>query len=106
MGNDTGDASFLSSTRSAFLPTSTLPSESSRPSAFAPPRVAQSTTCSARSAWLVTVSPFACASRWSRERSAPSVDRIALKRSPLHQTLVSIDSETGMPYLRTAHDDG
>ncbi len=36
----------------------------------------------------------------SRERSAPSVERIAQKRSPLHHTLVSIDSETGMSCLR------
>ena len=66
------ESSFLSSTTSAFLPTSRLP-RSSRPSACAPPRVAHSTTCSARSAAWVTVSPFRCASKCSRDRSAPSV---------------------------------
>ena len=44
----TGESSFLISTRSAFLPSSTLPMTESRPMALAPPRVAQSTTCSAR----------------------------------------------------------
>src|SRR5579863_9489633 len=34
-------------------------------------------------------------------RSAESVARIAEKMSPLHQTLVSWDSDTGMPYLRS-----
>ena len=46
-GNETGESSFLIRTTSAFLPGSRLP-RSSRPSAWAPPRVAQSTTCSAR----------------------------------------------------------
>src|SRR4029079_7548699 len=75
-------------------------------SALAPPRVAQSTTCSARRAWLVTVSPLLCASRCSRDRSAPSRGRSAENRSPLHQTLVSIDNETGMPCLRIAQVGG
>ena len=57
-GNDTGDASFFSSTTSAFLPGSRLPRSAERPSAAAPPRVAQSTTCSARSEQWVMVSPF------------------------------------------------
>ena len=39
-GKLTGELSFLISTRSAFLPASTLPTTESRPSAFAPPRVA------------------------------------------------------------------
>ena len=34
-------------------------------------------------------------------RSALSVARIAENMSPLHQTLVSIDSDTGMPYCST-----
>src|SRR6202042_3533325 len=34
-------------------------------------------------------------------RSALSVARMAEKMSPLHQTLVSWDNETGMPYLRS-----
>jgi hypothetical protein len=42
------------------------------------------------------VSPLACASRCSRDRSAPRVERIAENRSPLHHTLVSIDNATGM----------
>ena len=70
--------------------------------ACAPPLVAHSTTCSARNASWVTVSPLACASRCSRERSAPSVERMAENRSPLHQTLVSMDSDTGMPCLRSS----
>ena len=49
----------------------------------------------------MTPAPLACASKCSIARSALSVARIALKMSPLHQTLVSIDSETGMPYLRS-----
>jgi len=51
--------------------------------------------------WLVTVSSRSCASSCSFARSELSVARIALKMSPLHQTLVSMDSETGMPYLRS-----
>ncbi len=54
----------------------------------------------------MTVSPLACASRCSRERSAPSVVRIAENRSPLHHTLVSIDSDTGMSYRRTCQVGG
>src|SRR5919109_5123819 len=73
-GNMTGELSFLIRTTSAFLPASRLPISESSPSALLPPRVAQSTTCSARRWWLVTVSPLACASRCSRERSAPSVE--------------------------------
>ena len=49
---------------------------------------------------------FAWASRCSRERSAPSVERIAQNRSPLHHTLVSIDSDTGMSCLRSCHVGG
>src|SRR3954454_4997450 len=105
-GNMTGECSFLTSTTSAFLPSSKDPSLSSIPSAFEPPRVAQATTCSARRWWFVTVSAFACASRCSRERSAPSVERIAQNRSPLHHTLVSIDSDTGMSCLRSCHVGG
>lgn len=105
-GNDTGDASFFSSTTSAFLPTSRLPRSAERPRAVAPPRVAHSTTCSARNAACVTVSPSLWASRCSRERSAPRVERIAENRSPLHQTDVSIDSDTGMPYARSAQVGG
>jgi hypothetical protein len=55
--------------------------------------------------WVI-VSPFAWASRCSRARSAPSVARIAENRSPLNQTLVSIDSDTGMPNARIAHVGG
>src|SRR3954470_10337865 len=102
----TGECSFLTSTTSAFLPASRLPIRSSIPSALLPPRVAQSTTCSARRWWLVTVSFLACASRCSRERSAPSVERIAQNRSPLHHTLVSIESDTGMPCLRSCQVGG
>ncbi len=32
--------------------------------------------------------------------------RIAEKKSALHHTLVSIDSDAGMPYLRISHVDG
>jgi hypothetical protein len=95
----------LISTTSAFDPTDSEPM-SDRPSAAAPPRVAHSTTWSARRLEWVTVSPFACASRCSRERSAPRVVRIAENRSPLHHTLVSIDSDTGMPCARIAHVGG
>jgi hypothetical protein len=49
----------------------------------------------------VIVSPFRCAVRCSDIRSAFSVERIAENMSPLHQTLVSIDSDTGMPYCST-----
>ena len=52
------------------------------------------------------VSSLAWASRWSRERSALSVARMAEKKSALHQTLVSIDSDAGMPYLRISQVDG
>ena len=45
--------------------------------------------------------PCSCASSCSLARSALSVARIAANMSPLHQTLVSLDSETGMPYLRS-----
>ena len=96
-----GEASFLISTTSAFLPGSRLPVTPSRPSADAPPRVAQSTTVSARSRQWVTVSSRPCASRCSRARSAPSVVRIAENRSALHHTLVSIDSDTRMPWSRS-----
>ena len=99
-------ASFLISTMSAFLPGSRLPISPSMPSARAPPRVAHSTTWSARRWQLVTVSPFAWASRCSRERSAPSVARIAENRSPLNQTLVSIDSDTGMSCARNVQVGG
>ena len=54
----------------------------------------------------VMVSRLACASRCSRERSAPSVLRIAEKRSPLHHTLVSIDSDTGMSWWRNCQVGG
>jgi hypothetical protein len=47
------------------------------------------------------VSPFRCAVRCSDIRSAFSVERIAENMSPLHHTLVSIDSDTGMPYCST-----
>ena len=96
-----GESSFLMSTTSAFLPGSRLPITESRPSAAAPPLVAQLTTCSARSLWLVTVSSRACASRCSLARSALSVARMAENRSPLHHTLVSMDSDTGMPCWRS-----
>ena len=102
----TGESSFLIRTTSAFLPGSRLPTAESRRSARLPPRVAQSTTCSARRWWLVTVSCCAWASRCSRERSAPSVLRIAENRSPLHQTLVSIDSDTGMSWRRSCQVGG
>ena len=69
--------------------------------ALAPPRVAQSTTCSARRWWLVTALPSLWFSKWSMTRSADSVARMAEKMSALHHTLVSWDSETGMPYLRS-----
>ena len=71
------------------------------PRALAPPRVAQLTTCSARRMWWVTVSSLACASMCSRARSALSVARMAENRSALHHTLVSIDSDTGMPCSRS-----
>ena len=102
----TGECSFLTSTTSAFLPSSNEPMSPSIPSALLPPRVAQSTTCSARRWWFVTVSVFACASRCSRERSAPSVERMAQNRSPLHHTLVSIESDTGMSCLRSCQVGG
>ena len=40
------------------------------------------------------------------DRHDPSVARIAQKRSPLHQTLVSIESETGMSCLRSRQVGG
>ena len=52
------------------------------------------------------VSFLACASRWSRERSALSVARMAEKKSALHQTLVSIESDAVMPYLRSSQVEG
>ncbi len=52
----TGEASFLIRTMSAFFPGSRLPILSERPRAAAPPRVAHSTTCSARRWQCVTVS--------------------------------------------------
>ena len=54
----------------------------------------------------MTVSPAACASRCSRERSAPSVVRMAVNRSLLHHTLVSWDSDTGMSWRRTCQVGG
>ena len=83
-----------------------LPIRFSRPSAVAPPIVAQCATSSARSWLCTTVSPLACASRCSRERSADSVARMAEKRSALHHTLVSMDSDTGMPCLRSCQVGG
>ena len=68
-----------------------------REDAAAPPRVAHSTACWARTGWLVMVSPRACASVCSRVRSALSVERIAVKRSAFHHTEVSLESEIGMP---------
>ena len=94
------------STTSAFLPGVSEPMRSSRRSALAPPIVAQCATSSARNRLCTTVSPRACASRCSRERSADSVARMAENRSALHHTLVSIDSETGMPCLRSSQVGG
>ena len=54
----------------------------------------------------MTVSWRAWASRCSRERSAPSVLRMAEKRSQLHHVLVSMDSDTGMPCWRSRHVGG
>ena len=68
--------------------------------------VAMCSTSSARSRFATIVSLRACASRWSRERSAESVARIAEKKSALHQTLVSIEMDAGIPYLRIAQLDG
>jgi hypothetical protein len=68
--------------------------------------VAIQSTSSARIRLTATVSPVLCASRWSRERSELSVARMAEKKSALHQTLVSIESDAGMPYLRISHVDG
>jgi hypothetical protein len=78
----------------------------SMPSDVAPPMVAIQTTSSARSRLAVIVSFLAWASRWSRERSALSVARMAEKKSALHHTLVSMDSDAGMPYLRSSQVDG
>ena len=47
------------------------------------------------------VSFRSCASSCVLARSALSVARIAANMSADHQTLVSLDSETGMPYLRS-----
>ena len=64
------------------------------------------TTSSARSRLAMIVSLRACASRWSRERSALRVARIAEKKSALHHTLVSIEIDAGMPYWRIAQLEG
>ncbi len=82
------------------------PIVSSMPRDFAPPIVAMCSTSSARRRFATIVSPRAWASRWSRDRSALSVARIAEKKSALHHTLVSIDSDAGIPYLRIAQLDG
>ena len=49
----------------------------------------------------MTVLSPAWASKCSIARSALRVARIAANRSPLHQTLVSFDSEMPIPYLRS-----